>query len=109
MQYLFYSAGINLSGGQRQRVSIARALYAYSDVVVLDDPLSALDAHVGAKLFEKGIVKFLREASRTVVLVTHHLQYLKDADLVRILDILNLLFLLFRSMGMYCVRLGVRF
>lgn len=74
--------GINLSGGQRQRVSVARALYANSDLVILDDPLSALDAHVGAKLFEKGIKQFLGEAGRTVVLITHHLQYLKEADLV---------------------------
>ncbi|XP_063679350.1 ABC transporter C family member 10-like isoform X2 [Bolinopsis microptera] len=74
--------GINLSGGQRQRVSVARALYAQSDLVILDDPLSALDAHVGAKLFEMGIKKFLAESGRTVVLITHHLQYLSDADLV---------------------------
>ncbi|KAL5259680.1 hypothetical protein ACHWQZ_G009951 [Mnemiopsis leidyi] len=78
--------GINLSGGQRQRVSVARALYAQSDLVILDDPLSALDAHVGSKLFEKGIKKFLGEANRTVVLITHHLQYLKNADLVIELD-----------------------
>jgi ATP-binding cassette subfamily C (CFTR/MRP) protein 1 len=39
--------GINLSGGQKQRVSIARAVYADKDVVLLDDPLSAVDQHVG--------------------------------------------------------------
>ena len=74
-----------MSGGQRQRVSVARALYAQSELVILDDPLSALDAHVGAKLFDKGIKKFLKD--RTVVLITHHLQYLQDADLV--IDVCN--------------------
>jgi len=39
--------GVNLSGGQKQRISIARALYSNCDVYILDDPLSAVDAHVG--------------------------------------------------------------
>jgi ABC-type taurine transport system ATPase subunit len=43
------------SGGQKQRVSIARAVYANADVVLLDDPLSAVDAHVGQSLFEQCI------------------------------------------------------
>ena len=44
--------GINLSGGQRQRISIARAVYSRRDIVIMDDPLSALDVHVSKKIFD---------------------------------------------------------
>ncbi|XP_054751630.2 ATP-binding cassette sub-family C member 9-like [Lytechinus pictus] len=72
--------GINLSGGQKQRVSVARALYSGRNIVILDDPLSALDVHVGAHLFQHGISKILRKHYQTVILVTHQLQYLPEAD-----------------------------
>lgn len=47
--------GINLSGGQKQRVSLARAMYSENDVYLLDDPLSAVDSHVGKALFKNVI------------------------------------------------------
>ena len=49
-----------------------------------DDPLSALDVHVGLQLFQDGIMKLLVNKGHTVVLVTHQLQYLNRADLVRL-------------------------
>uniref|UniRef100_A0A672RNK1 ATP-binding cassette, sub-family C (CFTR/MRP), member 5 n=1 Tax=Sinocyclocheilus grahami TaxID=75366 RepID=A0A672RNK1_SINGR len=67
--------GANLSGGQRQRISLARALYSNRGIYILDDPLSALDAHVGNHIFNNAIRKHLR--GKTVIFVTHQLQYLR--------------------------------
>uniref|UniRef100_A0A674G7L3 ATP binding cassette subfamily C member 9 n=1 Tax=Taeniopygia guttata TaxID=59729 RepID=A0A674G7L3_TAEGU len=72
--------GINLSGGQRQRICVARALYQNTNIVFLDDPFSALDIHLSDHLMQEGILKFLQEDKRTLVLVTHKLQYLPHAD-----------------------------
>ena len=47
--------GINLSGGQKQRVSLARSLYSGADIYMFDDPLSAVDAHVGKHIFDSVI------------------------------------------------------
>jgi len=77
--------GITLSGGQRQRICIARAAYEHSSVVLLDDPLSAVDAHVGHHLLEECIVKGPL-AARTRILVTHHLDVLPRADLILVMD-----------------------
>ncbi|XP_066250978.1 ATP-binding cassette sub-family C member 4-like [Euwallacea similis] len=75
--------GISLSGGQRARINLARAIYRQADIYLLDDPLSAVDTHVGKHLFEKCIVKHLK--GKTRILVTHQLQYLKKADLIVVL------------------------
>ncbi|VVC87931.1 unnamed protein product, partial [Leptidea sinapis] len=75
--------GVSLSGGQRARISLARAVYKRADIYLLDDPLSAVDAHVGRHLFESCIVGYLRNTTR--VLVTHQLQFLKDVDQIIIL------------------------
>ncbi|KAN0009360.1 hypothetical protein ACTFIU_006645 [Dictyostelium citrinum] len=70
--------GINLSGGQKQRVSIARAVYSDADVYILDDPLSAVDSHVGKHLFHKCFKGIL--SNKTVILVANQLNYLPFAD-----------------------------
>ncbi|XP_026793420.3 ATP-binding cassette sub-family C member 12 isoform X1 [Pangasianodon hypophthalmus] len=76
--------GLNLSGGQKQRVSLARAVYSNRDIFLLDDPLSAVDAHVGKHIFEECIKKELK--GKTVILVTHQLQYLEFCDEVLLLE-----------------------
>uniref|UniRef100_A0A6Q2XST6 ABC-type glutathione-S-conjugate transporter n=1 Tax=Esox lucius TaxID=8010 RepID=A0A6Q2XST6_ESOLU len=77
--------GLNLSGGQKQRVSLARAVYRKADIYLLDDPLSAVDAHVGQHIFDKviGPKGVLRDKTR--VLVTHGMSFLPQADLILVL------------------------
>ncbi|XP_034546003.1 multidrug resistance-associated protein 5 [Notolabrus celidotus] len=70
--------GANLSGGQRQRVSLARALYSDRPILLLDDPLSAVDACVGSHVFHKAIKGVPKV--KTVLFVTHQLQYLSECD-----------------------------
>lgn len=72
--------GINLSGGQKQRVALARAAYARTGVVILDDPLSALDAEVGKQIFDRVIGRDGLMSSSTRFLVTNALQYLSQCD-----------------------------
>uniref|UniRef100_A0A3P9K0Y3 ATP-binding cassette, sub-family C (CFTR/MRP), member 2 n=1 Tax=Oryzias latipes TaxID=8090 RepID=A0A3P9K0Y3_ORYLA len=77
--------GINLSGGQKQRVSLARAAYSQADIYLLDDPLSAVDSHVGKHLFDKvigpnGVLKH-----KTRILVTHGVSFLPYVDEVVVL------------------------
>ncbi|XP_059177525.1 multidrug resistance-associated protein 1-like [Physella acuta] len=74
--------GINLSGGQKQRVSLARAVYHKSDIYLLDDPLSAVDSHVGRHIFDHVIGKNGLLKNKTRVLVTHGLQWLPEVDRV---------------------------
>lgn len=88
--------GITLSGGQKARISMARALYHNPDIFLLDDPLAAVDALVGRKLFNDCIVDSMllsrgidtpdgTENKRTVILVTNALQYLSHPLVDRII------------------------
>ncbi|GKZ01209.1 hypothetical protein MPSEU_001072200 [Mayamaea pseudoterrestris] len=70
--------GINISGGQRQRVSVARAAYSDADIIILDDPLSALDPEVGKRLFEECIVGLM--GGKTRLFVTNQIQFLQKCD-----------------------------
>lgn len=70
--------GITISGGQKQRLNIARAIYFNADIVLMDDPLSAVDAHVGRHIFDNAILGLLKGKCR--VLATHQLWVLNRCD-----------------------------
>nr|UOU03337.1 ATP-binding cassette subfamily C1-6 [Brachionus rubens] len=78
--------GINLSGGQKQRISIARSVYAKASIYTFDDPLSAVDAHVGKHIFDsvigpKGLLKH-----KTRILATNSLAFLPECDKIIMLE-----------------------
>jgi ATP-binding cassette, subfamily C (CFTR/MRP), member 1 len=70
--------GITISGGQKQRLNIARAIYFDADIVLMDDPLSAVDAHVGRHIFDNAILGLMKNKCR--VLATHQLWVLNRCD-----------------------------
>ncbi|CAM1331108.1 ABCC2 (predicted) [Pycnogonum litorale] len=72
--------GVNLSGGQKQRVSIARAVYNDADIYVMDDPLSAVDVHVGKHIFDHVIGPSGRLWNKTRIVSTNSLTYLSKCD-----------------------------
>ncbi|ESP02879.1 hypothetical protein LOTGIDRAFT_110718, partial [Lottia gigantea] len=78
--------GINLSGGQKQRVSLARALYSDADIYLFDDPLSAVDSHVGKHIFKKMIGPFGCLKGKTRLLVTHGVHWLPMVDNILVMN-----------------------
>ncbi|KAL4866980.1 hypothetical protein BDV12DRAFT_128663 [Aspergillus spectabilis] len=76
--------GITISGGQKQRLNIARAIYFNAEVVLLDDPLSAVDAHVGRHIMDKAICGLLKGRCR--ILATHQLHVLSRCDRIVVMD-----------------------
>ncbi|NWS66143.1 MRP1 protein, partial [Crotophaga sulcirostris] len=78
--------GVNISGGQKQRVSLARAVYSNADLYLLDDPLSAVDVHVGKHLLEKLIGPSGLLKGKTRILVTHNQTVLPHTDLIIVME-----------------------
>lgn len=78
--------GINLSGGQRQRLCLARAAYHDADMVLLDNPLSAVDQHTSKHIFDYCIKGLLKD--KAVVLVAHQLELLPQvgAGVYRVME-----------------------
>jgi ABC-type multidrug transport system fused ATPase/permease subunit len=70
--------GITVSGGQKQRLNIARAIYFDADIIIMDDPLSAVDAHVGRHILDNAICGLL--ANKCRILATHQLWVLNRCD-----------------------------
>ncbi|CAF0716991.1 unnamed protein product, partial [Brachionus calyciflorus] len=78
--------GINLSGGQKQRISLARSLYSNADIYMLDDPLSAVDSHVGKQIFDKVIGPQGLLKNKTRLFVTNSLSFLAQCDRIIMLE-----------------------
>jgi len=76
--------GITVSGGQKQRLNIARAIYFDADIVLMDDPLSAVDAHVGRHIMDNAICGLLRDKCR--ILATHQLHVLSRCDRIILME-----------------------
>lgn len=75
--------GVNLSGGQKARIALARAVYKQPDILIMDDPISALDAHVRKAVFDQVFMGLMREKTR--ILATHAVDFVHLADHVVIM------------------------
>ncbi|ANB15991.1 ATP-binding cassette glutathione S-conjugate transporter YCF1 [Sugiyamaella lignohabitans] len=78
--------GISLSGGQKARLSLARSVYARADVYLLDDPLSAVDEHVGRHIIDNVLGPEGLLASKSIVLATNSIPVLSQADTITMLS-----------------------
>ena len=83
-QTMLGDKGVNLSGGQKTRLGIARCLYSNKDIIILDDPISALDINVGKFVMENTIKGYLKNKTR--IITTHAIAYLKYFDYIYIMD-----------------------
>lgn len=76
--------GVNLSGGQRQRISLARSHFSQSPIILMDDPLSAVDIETEKRLIEELICGEWRDRARLIV--THRMAVLPSCDLILFLE-----------------------
>ncbi|CAG2164890.1 unnamed protein product, partial [Oppiella nova] len=79
--------GVQLSGGQKARINLARALYRDTDIVLMDDPLSAVDTAVAEHIFDKYATdpdEYLSDKIR--ILVTHQIQFVRKATQILVLN-----------------------
>ncbi len=77
------NSGANISGGQRQRIAIARAIIRSTDLLILDEPTSSLDAET-----EKQIISFLEnyKTQKAILVITHNVSTLKNFDQIFVID-----------------------
>ncbi|CAE7932971.1 ABCC2 [Symbiodinium necroappetens] len=82
-------SGVQLSGGQKARVALARAVYSNSEVVCLDDVLSAVDAHTARYIWDSCLIEGLLRNKKTVILVSHQIQYLSRPEVDSVIMLRN--------------------
>ncbi|WP_194778628.1 ABC transporter ATP-binding protein [Pararhodonellum marinum] len=75
--------GIELSGGQWQQLALARALYADREILILDEPMSAIDPILEQEIFQH---LYQRDPSKLILFVTHRLYHLQKADRIIVMD-----------------------
>ena len=74
--------GVELSGGQRQRLALARSFYRDSDVLILDEPTSAIDALAEARIFKR----LLTQKDKTIITISHRLSTVRRADRIYVIE-----------------------
>jgi ATP-binding cassette subfamily C (CFTR/MRP) protein 1 len=77
-------SGVNLSGGQKARVSLARAVYQNRDIIIMDDPISALDCNVRKQIFKQVFQGMCKDKTR--ILVTHAIDFIHLSDRIIIME-----------------------
>jgi ATP-binding cassette subfamily C (CFTR/MRP) protein 4 len=82
-QTILGDRGVQCSGGQKARIALARAIYRDADILVVDDPLSAVDAKVGRQLYEQALQRLGVQRGKCVIVATHQHQYLRNDENAR--------------------------